>query len=212
MSSLGALADTVPSTILDDEIPCLVNPPRMSYCIGLKYHPGPWMAIGPDGALWSGRSDGYRLDRSRGLAPTALPRVSIRPPREALPIDEGLGAAMDGPARERFGDLPSFDETYPFPTHKPAVARVLPTRDGTVWVRLHAPSEPTIDAGGEEVWIETESRFDIFTPEGEHVGYVTGPAEMWIQDIRGDTVLATRVGDYGVPYVERFIIVWSDPN
>lgn len=205
----GTRADSLAGPVELGDLPCALVPDAGGgrVCIFVAYAPTTWFDWLPDGRRVDVRTDAYRIDVSPR---TDEGPVSIRPPREPVALEGEIAAIIDG-SWNRSGAA-SMDTLFTPRDQKPAISRILPTRDGRIWVRLHAPSESAMNPDGKEFWVETESRFDIFMPEGEHVGYVTGPAEMWIQDIRGDTVLATRVGDYGVPYIERLTVDWSDPN
>jgi len=200
------LSEAAPFTL--DDLGCFA--PNASQrtariCVGRVYQAFPWVDWLPDGRRIWGHTSAYRIDLE---GPDS--RLSIRPDRPRPEVSGALAAFLDDAWPEPGGT--PFDSLLTTPTHKPAVAGVVPTVDGHLWVRLHAPSERVIDEDGEETWVETESRFDIFTPRGEHVGYVTGPADLTLRDVRGDTVLTTRSGPFDIPIVERFIIDWSPPN
>jgi len=209
LESDGFRADSVPGPVELDQLACPLIPDARGgrICIFVAYSPTTWFDWLPDGRRIDIRTDDYRLDIS---AATETPPVRIRPPRTPVPLEEEIAMIVAGTWNLSGGE--ALDTLFTPHEHKPAMSRIIPSRDGRIWVRLHAPSELSVDSDGDEIWLETESRFDIFTPEGAHAGHVTGPTEMWIRDIRGDTVLATRFGAYGVPRVERFTIDWSDPN
>ncbi len=195
-----------------DDLGCIApdpGAPNARVCLGFTYSTFPFVDWLPDGRLVVGHTDRYRLDLAAG--PGGGGPTSIRPDRPRLAVEGALDAFIrsDWIPSESQGPFDSLAEP---PTRKPAIARVIPTRDGTIWVRIHTESERTTDDDGEEDWIEIESRFDIFTPDGSHVGHVTGPADLLLRDVRGDTLLTTRTGVFDIPIVERFTIEWSDPN
>ena len=195
-----------------DDLGCIApdpGAPNARVCIGFTYSTFPFVDWLPDGRLVLGHTDRYRLDIAAG--PEGGGPTSIRPDRPRLAVEGALDAFIRGDWIPSESPGP-FDSLAEPPTRKPAIARLMPTRDGTIWVRVHAESERTTDDDGEEDWVEIESRFDIFTPDGAHVGHVTGPADLLLRDVRGDTLLTTRTGVFDIPIVERFIIDWSDPN
>jgi len=171
-------------------------------CAAPLYHSLPWFDWLPDGRTIRGHTGPYRLDIEADDG--AL--VSLRPSREPTPVGRELDAIIDTVWSQAEGALADY---FVPPTHKPMIAGILPTSDGRIWVRLHAPSESTLDDEGREAWSETESRFDIFTPDGAHIGYVTGPPDLRLRDALGDTLLTTRVGPLGVGVVERFVVAWT---
>jgi hypothetical protein len=206
----GSVADSLPGPFALTELPCLQVPeqPTSRLCLFVAFAGTPWFDWLPDGRRIEGRTDEYRIDVSRRSGPST---TSIRVSRPRVPIPAGAAAMIES-SWIGSGAAAEFAPLFETGTTKPPIAQVLPGRDGRIWVRLHAPSEASFDAEGDERWAERESRFDIFTPEGEHVGYVTGPPDIDVRDARGDTLLTTRTGPFDIPIVERFIIDWSDPN
>lgn len=213
--STGAVRDSAAAPFgLEDMLCIMAGPPGSEgrICLGFTYSTFPWFDWRPDGTLLSGHTAEYRIDLTspgdEEDATDATEVLSIRPPRAALKVEGGLRDAMEAGAMDLSGTL--MEEAGATPARKPALARVIPAADGRIWVQLHAESGPTM-VDGEERWQETDSRFDIFTPRGEHVGLVTGPSRIHIHEVRADTVLAVVNDDYGVDTLVRFTIDWTSP-
>lgn len=154
----------------------------------VPFAPAQIWRVGPEGDIWIGTSDRYRLHRlnyagdtlqivEKEFEPTA---VSAADREEAI---EALGAFQ-----EQGGQV---DESKIPPT-KPAFRRFSLDRDGYLWVRPNT-------SGGED-----DLLFDVFDPQGRYLGrarsaFPVSPGAPFL--VRGDTVVAVTEDELGVSYV-----------
>lgn len=161
----------------------------------VPYAPQLVWAIGPQGHLWSGISDSYRLEvrdhtgRVERIVEKRSAPVRVTPEERASAIED----------LRFFTDQGGVIEPGRIPRNKPAFTSIRIDDLGYAWV---SPSQAAGD--GQRV-------FDVFDPTGEFVGRVDVPIpphqpEMLPVVIRGDRIYAAGLDESGVPYVARFRI------
>jgi DNA-binding beta-propeller fold protein YncE len=148
-------------------------------------------ALAPDGRVWSGFSDRYRLEVRETGGRTM--RVVEKP---FAPVAVS-GAEMNSvPALLRsFTQQGGRIDMSRVPKTKPAFTSLRLDDRGYAWV------QPTLPAG------ETGLVFDVFDPEGRYVGRVALPVEAARTVnvvIRGDRVYAVVMGEMDEPQVVGF--------
>lgn len=157
---------------------------------GVPFAPRLVWELGPDGDIWLGVSDQYRLHRVNYDGDTL--RIVER---DFEPVEVTEADREEGMERlQRFIDRGGvIDETL-IPTTKPAFRDLMVDDEGYLWVR------PTAEAG------EEDHLFDLFDPEGRYLGRIRSPfpvAPSAPMLMRGDTILAVTEDELGVGYVVR---------
>ncbi len=164
---------------------------RVTDDVPVPFAPRMHWALAPDGRVWSGLSDSYRLEvRDAGgrtvrtvekpFAPVAVSDSELASVPELLAGFTQQGGRIDM-AR--------------VPKTKPAFTSLRIDDRGYAWV------QPTLPAG------ERGLAFDIFDPEGRYVGRVALPleAERTVNVVvRGDRLYAVVMGEMDVPQVVGF--------
>ncbi len=168
----------------------------------------PLWAGSPDGALWMGVSDEYRLER---YVEATLDRI-VTLPMVPVPVTErdreivleawaGVFARMMPDAAERLAEWAEFAETFP------AFHRLEVGADGRVWVQRHlilhelteqeiAHVDPTTGTFPAPTW-------DVFDGEGRYLGAMRFPASFVPFWFDRDAVLGAERDSSDVPYVVR---------
>lgn len=176
---------------------------------GARYAPGFHWAWHPDGGFvaLNGRTAEVVVSR-----PGARPLVIRREP-EPVPVP----AAERGQEREMITyDLRQVDPAWSWrgpdlPSSKAPLLGVFAARDGRIWVRVAAPSEP-IPAG--EMPITTDTLrpvitfrsavvYEVFTAEGRFLGRVAFPPRATLMEADGDQVWAIVRDEDDLPAVTR---------
>jgi hypothetical protein len=162
----------------------------MSYSI--PYSPQLHWALDPDGRLWTGVSDAYRITLRDDAG---NPMRTVEKPYTHLPV---TAAEREG-VRERlrgFTDQGGTVDLSRVPRHKAAFTRLAFDDRGFLWVR------PSLPADADEVV------FDVFDPDGLLVGSVRLPvaptALGMALEVRGNRLYAAVESEDGVPQVVAF--------
>lgn len=151
---------------------------------------GHW-ALTPDGRLWTGFADRYRLEL-RELDGRTL-RV-VEKPFQPVPVSraemDSVPAMLEGYTKQG-GRI----DLSRVPNTKPAFTSIRVDDRGYVWV------EPTLPAGA------AGAAFDVFNPEGRFIGRVALPANVgaiFNPVVRGDHLYAFVLNELEVPSVVGF--------
>ncbi len=149
---------------------------------------GHW-ALAPDGRVWSGFADRYRLELREADGRTV--RI-VEKPFAPVPVS---AAERDSAAKtlEDFVRQGGEVDMSRAPSTKPAFTSIQVDDRGYVWV------EPSLQAGA--------PAFDVFDPEGLYVGRVTLPAavgRVFNPVVRGDRLYAFMLDEMEVPSVVGF--------
>ena len=154
----------------------------------------------PDGALWFGTTDEYRLTQRSldGDTIRIVERDAPPTPITAAEREEALAEDYLAPFREAGVVDPAM-----VPENHPYWAGFTVSSDGFLWVIPRMP-----DGGA--------AAFDVFDPEGVYLGRIpvdepglqSGPAPV----VRGDRLYAVVRDDLGVPYVVRMRVLSSTPG
>jgi sugar lactone lactonase YvrE len=162
----------------------------MSYSI--PYSPQLHWALDPDGRLWTGVSDAYRITLRDDAG---NPVRTVEKPYTPLPVTaserEGVRERLRG-----FTDQGGTVDLSRVPRHKAAFTRLAFDDRGFLWVR------PSLPADAEDVV------FDVFDPDGLIVGSVRLPvtptALGMALEVRGNRLYAAVESEDGVPQVVAF--------
>jgi hypothetical protein len=158
--------------------------------MGVPFSPQLVWELSPDGDVWLGVNDRYRLHRVNYEGDTL--RVVERE-FEPLPVTEAdRQAGME--RLQNFIDRGGTVDVNRIPSTKPAFRGLAIDEQGYLWVR------PTAEAG------EEDHLFDIFDPEGRYLGklrspFPVSPAAPLL--MRGNTIVAVTQDELGVGYVVR---------
>ena len=158
--------------------------------VGVPFAPRQVWELGPDGDVWLGVSDQYRLHRVNYDGDTL--RIVER---EFEPVEVTEADREEGMERlQRFIDRGGVVDETRIPATKPAFRDLTVDDRGNLWVR------PTAQAG------EEDHLFDLFDPEGRYLGQIRSPFPVAPSApllVRGDTILAVTEDELGVGYVVR---------
>lgn len=173
------------------------------------YAPEPVWAVAPDGTLYTGRSDDYRIEvREAGRLVRVIERAHERQPvtgsdqraflrllRRTL-TDQGV----DPMTVERMASGMSFAETYP------VFAHFLPGPDGTLWVQ-QIRTAADVDEGTFDAANVGSDRWDVFDADGRFIATAHLPDRftpltvaghrfygLWRDELDVQHVLAVEVG------------------
>lgn len=148
-------------------------------------------ALAPDGRVWSGFSDRYRLEvRETNGRPTRVVEKASAPVAVSRAEMDSVPALL-----RSFTQQGGRIDMSRVPKTKPAFTSLRLDDRGYAWV------QPTLPAG------ETGLAFDVFDPEGRYVGRVALPVEA-VRTVnvvvRGDRVYAVVMGEMDEPQVLGF--------
>jgi sugar lactone lactonase YvrE len=162
---------------------------------GVPFSPGPVSRFDPEGYVWMGITDQYRLHRvsfdgdtvrtvAREFEPVSVSAAEHDEALESLDWFTEQGGKID-PSR--------------IPDTKPAFIRPLFDDTGHMWVTA------TTAEGVNTTW-------DIFDPEGRYLGAVVSPVDLAFRSpvFKGDELYAVVTDEMDVPYVIRARIVGRD--
>lgn len=178
----------------------LPNPPEQHFRIDgrggfltrlVPFTPKGYWALSPDGRIWSGFADRYRLELKDVGGRTV--RI-VEKPFEPVPV---TGAEKDSAAKtlDDFVEQGGNVDMGLVPKTKPAFTSLQVDDRGYLWL------EPSLPAG------ETALAFDVFDPEGRYVGRVALPANVtriYTPVVRGDRLYAVTLDEMEVPQVVGF--------
>jgi sugar lactone lactonase YvrE len=159
---------------------------------GIPYSRSQFWTVTPDGDLWIGTSDRYRIHHITRSGDTTriLERPTTPVPVTAAERQEAIENL------EWFTNQGGRIDASRIPDTKPAFGRFFEDADGYFWVMAPvAEGEPR--------------RFDVFDPEGRYLGAVQAPEGLGLMTlpvVRGDRFHAVVQDDFEVPYVARFRI------
>lgn len=164
---------------------------KMRATMPVPFAPRSHWALAPDGRLWTGFADRYRLELKDVQGRTV--RV-LEKPFAPVPVS---GAEKDSAAKslEGFVKQGGQIDMSRVPKTKPAFTSLQVDDRGYVWV------EPSLAAG------ESAPAFDVFDPEGRYVGRVALPAgvgRIFNPVVRGDRIYAVALDEMEVPSVVGF--------
>lgn len=166
--------------------------------------------LGPDGCLYSIRSDAYEVTRDcNGRTEVVI----SRPDEAPIEVPDGERAEWEAVSdfltefSVRMGDG---DPHYPaIPRIKPFVRQLVVDTDGRIWLQRYtdpvpypyAPgeAEEKAEAGRSVLHNRSENRWDVFTPDGEPLGDVVLPLRARFFDARGDLVAGVAQGVDAIP-------------
>lgn len=158
--------------------------------VGVPFAPSLAWELSPDGTVWLGVTDQYRLHQVSYAGDTL--RIVERE-FQPLPVsDADREAGME--RLQRFIDQGGTVDESRIPTVKPAFRSVAVDEQGYLWVR------PTAEAD------EENYLFDIFDPQGRYLGALRTPFPVYPSApllIRGDTLVTVTEDELGVGYVVR---------
>lgn len=186
----------------------------------------PYLGVGEDRIYYSD-AVGYEV---RVFDPTGRLMRIVRRDTDPIPVEPDLmngieaeleagwpevsgGAALDATQRDRmlFAAAPS----HP-PEHLPFLDRVLPSPDGSIWVRRadQHPNPPALAAARalgylESFWPErwrSASVFDLFDADGAYRGTARLPVEFSPLAVSGDRIYGTVIDALGVHYVAAYAV------
>jgi hypothetical protein len=124
-------------------------------------------------------------------------RVRVNP----RPVSSAQIAAYRAEVLENVGeaDRPEWAQALdaaPYPRRMPALAGLVASDDGNLWVRAYHP------LGAPDV----ESRWTVFDPEWRPVAVVKGPVRFQVFQIGPDWVLGRQVDEEGVEHVRMYTL------
>lgn len=158
--------------------------------VGVPFSPSLAMQLAPDGNVWLGITDVYRLHRVNYDGDTLQ---VVEREFEPLPVTEAdREAGME--RLQRFIDRGGTADLTRIPSTKPAFRNLTVDEHGYLWVR------PTAEAG------EEDHLFDVFDDRGRYLGRVRFPFPVRPSApllMRGNTILAVTQDELGVAYVVR---------
>lgn len=166
------------------------------------------MATGPDG-YFATEGDAYSINEYD--ANSRLRRI-IRLTRELRPVTDEIKAAHEARLREQIlapgapieGGSP--EEVLemmlapPYPSHLPAFDHLLVDPEGNLWAGQSSYG------GGDDDQTPDMNEYFVFAPDGRHLGIVEVPADLSVQQIGSDFVLALAYDDLEVSYVHGYSI------
>lgn len=170
---------------------------------------------------WTWHPEGFFIAAHGGRGEIVLER------RDALPIVirrelEEVPVPGEERTQEREAITYNMRQTEPgwawrgpeLPTRKAPIMGLSATRDGRVWVRVAAPSEPIPpaeqaiprDTLQPVIKFRTPVVYEIFEADGTFLGRVALPPRTTLMDADGDTVWALARNEDDLPAVSRFRI------
>ena len=166
------------------------------------------MAAGPDG-FFATEGDAYSINE---YDTNGRLRRIIRLTRELRPVTDEIKAAHEARLREQIlapgalieGGSP--EEVLemmlapPYPSHLPAFDHLLVDPDGNLWA-----GQSSYGGGGDDRTPDV-NEFFVFAPGGRHLGVVEVPADLSVQRIGSDFILALTYDDLEVSYVHMYAI------
>jgi hypothetical protein len=160
-----------------------------------EFKAGNHVALHPYGFYITGHSARYSFDMH--MARGKILRI-VRLGEKPVPYSEAERARAEvvRVAPDNVGPPPGIELT----SHKPVYERIIPARDGPIWLAL---STPSVLRNGE--WHQ-EARFDVFAPDGRYLGRVIGPEDATIRVVRGNRVWGTLMDRDGVTHIIRWRI------
>ncbi|HEX8694509.1 MAG TPA: 6-bladed beta-propeller [Longimicrobium sp.] len=164
---------------------------RLSNAIPVPFAPRVEWALAPDGRVWSGGSERYRLEQRD--ADGRLLRIAERP---YTPVKVERAELDSIPVRHQdFVQRGGKIDLAAVPKEKPAFVSIQVDDRGYLWVR---PSAPLGQQG---------TAFDVFEPTGVYLGRLQIPLEIpefMPIFVHGAHVYSVTMTDEGVPQVVRF--------
>jgi hypothetical protein len=156
--------------------------------MGVPFAPRMAWRLSPQGDIWMGMNDQYRLNRVTFAGDTVRIVEREFEPVEVTEADraealEGLG---------NFIEQGGIVDERKIPTVKPAYRQLSVDEDGYLWVRPSAAPD------------EEDVVFDIFDPEGRYLGRARSEVSIEPEApfiVRGNTVVAVTEDELGVSYV-----------
>lgn len=179
---------------------------------GARYAPGFHWAWHPDGGFiaLNGRTAEVVVSR-----PGARP-LTIRREPEAVPVPEAERAQERASITYNLRQVdPAWSWRGPdLPTTKAPLLGVFAARDGRIWVRVAAPSEPippdelpmSADTLRPVVAFRSPVVYEVFSPEGRFLGRVAFPPRATLMEADGDQVWAIVRNEDDLPAVTRLRI------
>ena len=166
---------------------------RTSSMASVPFAPDLVTWFGPDGRIWGGISDRYRLAHTtlKGDTLRIVEREWTAPPVSAEEREkaiEGLKWMADQGAKLDFSRIPAA---------KPAFDRLFTDDADHLWVQSNLPGT------------EPGKTLDVFDPEGRFLGTVRLPARLGTFDpvlVRGDRLYTVVLDEMEIPYVVRYRI------
>lgn len=154
--------------------------------LSVPFTPGPAVAVGPDGDVYSSDGAAYRIVVRTASGDTL--RVLQRDVEPPLVEDRERQAAATA-LRDRIDrDGGPQPKTLPIPVHKPAITGLTVDADGDLWVRT--PMGPG--------WTRVE--YGVFAPDGHYLGALSMPA-VRITEITTSLIAGIQVDSTGVERV-----------
>ncbi len=167
---------------------------------------------------WTWHPEGYFVAAHGGRGEVVLERphraVVIRREMPAVPVS---GEERD---QEQASITWNMRQTEPgwawrgpeLPTTKAPIQGLFAARDGRIWVRVAAPSEPIPDAElpvtrdtlRPVVRFRTPVLYEVYDPDGSFVGRVEFPSRTTLMEADGDMVWALDRNEDDLPAVTRF--------
>jgi len=164
---------------------------RVTDHVPVPFAPRMHWALAPDGRVWSGVSDSYRLEVREAGGRTLR---TVEKPFAAVAVSDSERASVPEQL-QGFTQQGGRIDMARVPRTKPAFTSLRIDDRGYAWV------QPTLPAG------ERGLAFDVFDPEGRYVGRVALPldAERTVNVVvRGDRLHAVVMGEMDVPQVVGF--------
>lgn len=163
----------------------------------VPFTPGLLRTVAPDGTLWFGVTDQYRLYARRLEGDTV--RIVERLYEPGPVTDADIAEALETQLR-RFVEAGGRVDRSRIPRHKPIFDQITVDLEGNVWVRL-----TKVEGRDGTTW-------DLFDPEGRYLGDVHlsdvgSPGASPVRPvIRGDALWVLTSDELDVPQVVRYSI------
>ncbi len=170
---------------------------------------------------WAWHPDGYFVAANGGQGAVVLERPGAKPlviVRSAPPV----GVGSEERSEEQASITHSMRQTEPgwawrgpdLPTTKAPIAGIFAARDGRIWIRVPAPSEPipadelpvTRDTLRPVITFRTPVVYEIYAPTGRFLGRLTFPPRTTLMEADGNLVWALVRNADDLPAVTRFRI------
>jgi hypothetical protein len=149
------------------------------------------VALSPRGSVVWGESDQYRIF----IRDSARVRV-IEQPWTPLPVVDGERANWQAYA-DFFEKRSNGRFTYPIPKTKPAFRDLQVDQDGRIWLSLYAPAEERDIPPRQDQPVlrwRQNAVYDVFGPEGNHLGRVALPPNSRMIWAQGDRIWSLGKG------------------
>jgi hypothetical protein len=180
--------------------------------VSFEYQPRSWWEWTTHGELLMGRTDSPVIEILSG--PDLGDRDTLRVPGPPIDIMDAERAALkrlvdqlSGNAEPKGWLARTSGELF---THKPFYRRVITLADGGYWVALHVPSVEAPAGSTDRLGYEPGTEYLTVSPDGVVLGRITGPANVRVLDVVGDTVLARVTDALDVQSLGLFVIEWDD--